>query len=121
MSLLVVAGVGALGGFGAIARFLLDGSVSGRLGRGFPFGTLAVNVSGAFVLGALAGATLSDTAYRLAGLGLIGGFTTYSTWALESHRLAEDGALRHGLLNLAVSLALGIPALWAGRHLGAAL
>jgi fluoride exporter len=121
VSLLVVIGLGALGGLGAIARFLLDGGVGRRLGREVPFGTLAVNVSGSFLLGIFVGAALSDNAYRLVGLGLVGGYTTFSTWTLESHRLGEDGRLHLGLVNFAVSLLLGVLAAWAGRQLGAAL
>jgi CrcB protein len=121
MSLLVILGVGLLGGLGAIGRFLLDGEVAGRLGREFPYGTLAVNLSGAFLLGALVGAALSDDAFRLAGLGLVGAYTTFSTWTLESHRLGEDGELARGVANFAVSLVLGVLAAWAGRRLGAAL
>jgi CrcB protein len=121
MSPLAALGVGVLGGAGAIARFVLDGGVSARLGRDFPYGTLAVNVLGSFLLGALAGAALSGDAYRLAATGLVGAFTTFSTWMLESHRLAEDGELGAGLLNFAVSLVLGVTAVWAGRQLGAAL
>lgn len=77
-----------------------------------------VNLLGAFVLGALAGAALSQTAYRVLGTGLIGAFTTFSTWALESHRLGEDGELRIGVVNFAVSLILGVGAAWAGRRVG---
>jgi CrcB protein len=51
VSLVVVLGVGLVGGVGAIARFSLDGTVTGRVGRGFPFGTLLVNLLGAFILG----------------------------------------------------------------------
>lgn len=121
MSVLIVVGVGLLGGVGAIARFLLDGRVAGRVGRDFPYGTLAVNVLGSFLLGVLVGATLSDDTYRLLGTGLVGAFTTFSTWALESHRLGEDGELARGVANFAVSLVLGVTVAWAGRHLGAAL
>ena len=121
MSGLIVVGVGLLGGVGAIARFLLDGRVAGRVGRDFPYGTLAVNVLGSFLLGVLVGATLSDDTYRLLGTGLVGAFTTFSTWALESHRLGEDGELARGVANFAVSLVLGVTVAWAGRHLGAAL
>jgi len=53
VSIAVLLAVGLVGGVGAIARFLLDGAVAGRLGRDFPFGTLAVNLSGAFALGIL--------------------------------------------------------------------
>jgi CrcB protein len=118
MTLVVVLGIGLVGGVGAIARFVLDGALSARFGRAFPFGTLAVNLSGAFTLGVVVGAALDQDAYRLIGTGLIGAFTTFSTWALESHRLGEDGELRLGVLNFAVSLVLGVAAAWAGRHLG---
>jgi CrcB protein len=118
---LVFVGVLVLGGVGASARFLLDGAVSQRAGRDFPYGTLAVNLSGALVLGALAGAALSGSAYRLAGTGLVGAYTTFSTWAFESHRLGEEGELRSGALNFAVSLVLGVAAAWAGRAIGRAL
>jgi CrcB protein len=117
----VVIGIGLLGGLGAVARFGLDGAVSARAGTGFPYGTLAVNLSGAFVLGALAGAAVGAQVNRLVGTGLIGAFTTFSTWALESQRLAEDGRLRRGAANLVISLLLGLAAAWAGRKLGAAL
>jgi fluoride exporter len=118
---IVLLAAGLVGGLGSIARFALDGAVSRRAGRAFPFGTLAVNLSGAFVLGLLAGVALSDAAYRVAGAGLIGAFTTFSTWALESHRLAEDGRAPLGALNFAASLVLGVALSWAGNRLGAAL
>jgi fluoride exporter len=121
MSVAVVLGIGVLGGAGAIARFLLDGAVSARTGRRFPWGTLAVNLSGAFALGVLAGAVVSGDALRLEGIGFIGAFTTFSTWVFESHRLGEDGELGWGVVNLVGSLALGIAVVWLGRELGAAL
>jgi fluoride exporter len=121
MSALVLAGVGLLGGAGAIARLLLDGAVSARAGRGVPWGTLAVNLSGAFALGVLVGAAVSGDELRLAASGLLGSFTTFSTWALESHRAAEDGRLRLGAANFAVSLALGVTLAWLGRELGGVL
>jgi fluoride exporter len=121
VSLPVLVGVGLLGGAGAVARLLLDGAVGARLGRSFPFGTLAVNLSGAFALGVLAGAAADADAMRLAGTGLLGAFTTFSTWAFESHRLGEDGQRALGAANFGVSLALGLLAAWAGRELGGAL
>jgi CrcB protein len=121
MSLAALIGVGLLGGLGAVARFILDGAVSSRAGRSFPWGTLVVNVTGSLLVGVLVGAALDEAEYRLAGTGLIGAFTTFSTWALESHRLGEDGELGLGAANFAVSLVLGVAAVWAGRHLGAAL
>lgn len=121
MSPAVVAGLGLLGGLGALARFLLDGAVSRSVLSDFPYGTLAVNALGSFLLGVLAGASLSGDAYRLAGTGLIGAFTTFSTWTFESHRLGEDGQLCLGAVNFAVSLLLGVGLAWTGRHLGTAL
>jgi len=117
----IVIAIGLVGGAGALARFALDGAVARRVGREFPFGTLLVNVLGAFALGVLAGAAVTGNAYRLEGTGLIGAFTTFSTWAFESHRLGEDGRVVLGVVNFAVSLALGIGAAWAGRHLGSGL
>jgi fluoride exporter len=117
----VLLAVGVVGGLGAIGRLLLDGTVSSRTGGAFPWGTLAVNLSGAFLLGVLAGAALGADAYRIAATGLLGAFTTFSTWMLESHRLAEDGRLRLGVANLLGSLALGVAAVWLGREVGALL
>jgi CrcB protein len=121
LSLSVAVGIGMAGGFGAVLRFWLDGTVARRLGRDFPYGTLVVNITGAFALGALVGAALGADALRVAGTGLVGAFTTFSTWALESHRLGEDGQLGLSALNFAVSLALGVVATWLGRELGMAL
>ena len=121
MSATVLLGVAVLGGAGALGRFALDAAVAARAGRLFPWGTLAVNVSGAFILGLLTGAALSGDGLRLLGTGLLGAYTTFSTWALEAHRQAEDGRSAGALLNLGASLALGLAAAWAGRRLGLAL
>ena len=111
-------GVGVLGGLAAIARFLLDGLVSAASGARFPLGTLAVNLSGTLVLGLLVGIGLHGDAYLLAGTAVIGSYTTFSTWMLESHRLAEDGRGRLALANLILSLLLGIAAASVGRMIG---
>jgi fluoride exporter len=121
VSLVVVLVVGVVGGIGAIGRFVLDGAVAARVGRRFPLGTLAINLSGSLLLGVLVGAAVRGDAYEVVGTGLLGAYTTFSTWAYESHRLGEDGQLRLGGLNFALSLALGVAAAWAGRQLGGAL
>jgi CrcB protein len=121
MSLTLILGIGLLGGVASIGRFLLDGAVAGRVGRSFPWGTLVVNITGAFLLGTLVAANVGADALRLGATGVLGSFTTFSTWALESHRLAEDGQPRFGIANFLISLLLGISAVWLGRQLGAAL
>jgi CrcB protein len=115
--MLVWVGVALLGGAGAVARFTLDGAVSARAGDAFPWGTLAVNVSGAFLLGVLSGNGVGGDALLLAGTGLLGSYTTFSTWMLESHRLGEDGEPMRMWLNLAVSLLAGLAAAALGRAL----
>ena len=116
MSLPLVLGIGLFGAVGAIARFLLDGVVSARADSSFPWGTLVVNLTGAFALGFVTG-KLSGDAQLLVGTGLLGSYTTFSTWMFESHRLGEDGELRASVVNLLVSLILGILAVWLGRTL----
>lgn len=121
MSALLLLGIGMIGGVGAFSRFLLDGAISSRAGSQFPYGTFAVNLAGAFLLGLVVGLAVSEDTLRLAGTGALGAFTTFSTWALESQRLAEDGQGRLGALNFAGSLAGGLLAVWLGRLLGSAL
>lgn len=117
----VALGVALAGGVGAVGRLLLDGAVSDRAGSGLPLGTLTVNLSGAFLLGLLAGLAPGDDALDVVGTGLLGGYTTFSTWMFESHRLAEDGRGAAAAANLAGSLALGLAGAALGRVLGRAM
>ena len=119
MSAPIWIGVALLGGCGALGRFLLDVWVGARSSGGFPLGTLAVNLSGALALGLLTGLALGGEALVLAGGATLGSYTTFSTWMLESQRLAEDGESRLALLNVALSLALGVGAAALGRAIGA--
>jgi fluoride exporter len=121
MTALLWCGVAVLGAAGALARFLLDSSIASRAGSDFPLGTLAVNGSGAFVLGLLVGIALEGDAYLLAGTATVGGYTTFSTWMLETHRLGEEGepALLFG--NIAISATVGLAAAALGRAIGGAL
>jgi CrcB protein len=121
MTLVVWTGVAILGGAGALARFHLDAFVQLRAGSEFPFGTLAVNVLGSLALGVLAGASVGGDALLLAGTALLGSFTTFSTWMLETERLAEDGERRIALANLVVPILAGLAAAAAGWAIGAAL
>jgi CrcB protein len=118
---LTLVGIGVLGGLGAIARFLLDRAVSVRADSPFPAGTLAVNCLGTAILGILVGATTDSEVLWLFATGLLGAFTTFSTWAFETHRLAEDGEMRLAALNYGVSLVAGIALAWIGMRMGAAL
>ena len=120
MSALVWIGVGALGGVGALARFGLDGLVQRRVMGEFPLGTLVVNLVGSFCLGLLTGLDVTGAALLLAGTAVLGSFTTFSTWMLETERLGEDGEGRLALANLVVSLAAGVATAAAGWALGAA-
>ena len=121
MSILVWAGVVLIGGAGSVVRFLADGLVSSAAGRDFPFGTLAINVSGAVILGLLAGLGLGGDQALLAGTAAVGSYTTFSTWMLETQRLAEERQHRKAILNVVVSLVLGVAAAALGRLIGAHL
>jgi fluoride exporter len=120
VSALLWLAVGVLGGVGALGRFLLDAAVSVRGPGRFPLGTLVVNASGALLLGLLVGLGVGGHGMLLAGAALLGSYTTFSTWMLESHRLGEDGELGLAAANLAVSLLAGVAAVAAGWALGIA-
>jgi CrcB protein len=121
MSLAVWMAVGMIGGLGALARVVLDGRVADAVGREFPWGTLVVNLSGAFALGLLTGLRPGATAMLLAGTAGLGAYTTFSTWMLESHRLGEDGEMAALAVNLLVGLLAGLAAAALGWALGRAL
>ncbi|MFN3920059.1 MAG: fluoride efflux transporter CrcB [Methylohalobius sp.] len=117
----------ALGGAaGALLRFAVSSAVYRLLGRGFPYGTLAVNLIGSFLFGLWVEALPLE---RLLGLpwrpllltGVLGAFTTFSTFALETVFLLEQGRIWRALANIAFSLALGLVSVWIGLLLGRAL
>lgn len=118
MSWWVWVAVALLGGAGAIARFLLDAAVGARIGRDFPFGTLAINLGGALLLGLLTGLALEGDALVLAGTATLGSYTTFSTWMFESQRLAEDAELPLAAVNVLLSLVAGFGAALLGRTIG---
>jgi CrcB protein len=121
MTPLVLLGIGVLGGVGALGRFALDGAVSRRTVSALPWGTIAVNLSGAFAFGVLDGAGVTGDALLLAGTGFLGGYTTFSTWMLESERLGEEGRLGAGLANLGGSLVAGFACALIGHAVGSLL
>jgi fluoride exporter len=111
----------ALGGsFGAVFRFLVSSGIYQWLGRGFPYGTLVVNIIGSFLLGLLTEALIVQRIaigyeYRAVILvGFIGAFTTFSTFSLETLYLIEQGSLTKALGNIFISVTACIFAVWLG-------
>jgi CrcB protein len=113
--------VGLLGGTAAAARYLIDTAVTARTNHPFPHGILAINIGGALALGLVAGIALEGQALVIVAGGGIGSFTTFSTWILDSHRLAEAGHTRLVWLNLGLSLLAGFAAVALGHWLGTVL
>lgn len=123
MRFLLVAGFGAAG---AVSRYAVDLLVGGMNDGRFPWGTLTVNVVGCFALGVLVALTtekvLVDPNWRIAlGVGFLGAFTTFSTYAVESVRLAEDSLWGLATLNVFGMVILGLAAAIAGLALGRAV
>ena len=116
-TILVWVGVVLIGGIGSVLRFVIDRAVARRASRPFPFGTLAVNISGAALLGFLGGLALNKEAALLAGTAFVGAYTTFSTWMLETQRLGEERQLRAALANIIVSVVLGEAAAFVGQLL----
>jgi fluoride exporter len=121
MSVLLWAAVVVIGGAGSVLRFYADALVSSAAGKDFPFGTMFINVSGAVILGLLTGLALNNSAALLAGTAAVGSYTTFSTWMLETERLAEERQRRKVALNIIASLVLGVAAAALGRLIGAHL
>jgi CrcB protein len=118
VSVLLWVAVVLIGGAGSVARFLADGVVGSAAGRDFPVGTLAVNLSGAVILGLLTGLALGHDQALLTGTATVGSYTTFSTWMLETQRLTEERQHRKALVNIVLSLAAGIAAAALGRLIG---
>jgi len=121
---MIVLGVMVAGACGAVLRYSVDHLVQRRAGSDFPLGTLVINVTGSLVLGFLTGSALhhgvSATWLTVAGTGLIGAYTTFSTFTFDTVRLAEAERWGLSLLNVAVSIALGLGAAALGLALGSA-
>jgi fluoride exporter len=118
MSVWVWIGVALLSGIAALARFLLVALVSARAARTFPLGTFVVNTTGAMLLGLITGLAVEGDALVLLGAATLGSYTTFSTWMLETERLAEDGAIPVAAFNILLSLFVGVGAIALGRAIG---
>jgi CrcB protein len=110
-----------IGGAGSVVRFLADGVVGSAAGRDFPVGTLAVNLSGAVILGLLTGLALDHDQALLAGTAAVGSYTTFSTWMLETQRLGEERQIWPAVANIVVSVVLGVAAALAGQWIAGRL
>ncbi|MFN8205397.1 MAG: fluoride efflux transporter CrcB [Solirubrobacteraceae bacterium] len=115
------AAAAALGALGALARFRVTALVSARAGTDFPLGTFVVNLTGAFALGVLVGADIGHRTLFILGTGFMGGYTTFSTWMVESERLGEAGGIVLLAANLALSALAGFGVAAAGWAIGQAL
>jgi fluoride exporter len=113
--------IALLGGAMAVARFALDALLSERPAQPFPLGILVVNLAGTLVLGVAAGAALGGEALTIVAGGVTGSFTTFSTWMLDTERLAGSGRGRLAALNIGLSLIVGFAAVVLAHRLGATL
>jgi len=117
--------VALAGGLGAVARVVVDGEIRRRVGDGFPWGTAVINLTGSLLLGLVTGlflgGLLPEPARVVIGTGFLGGYTTFSTAAVETVRLAEQRrygqALAHGLGQLAAAVLLSAVGLVSGLAL----
>jgi fluoride exporter len=105
---------------GAPLRFFTDRFIQSRHDSVFPWGTLAVNIAGSFVLGAVVGAGASTTVTALLGAGFCGALTTYSTFGYETYRLIQDRAILLASVNVVGSLVAGAGAASLGYAVGGA-
>lgn len=117
-----VLGVAVAGALGALLRWGIS-AWFGRRFPGFPWGTLVINVTGSFLLGflfvVLTERTTTSPAVRVSlTTGLMGAYTTFSTFSLETIRLVEDGAIGAATTNVAASLLLGLAGVWLGISMG---
>lgn len=118
-TLLLIAAGGAIG---AVMRFLTQATVYEIAGRGFPYGTLTVNVLGSFLMGLLSiflveKFNLSAEWHLAILVGVLGSFTTFSTFSIETLVLFEQGDLFKAMTNILLSVTLCIVSVWLGAYL----
>lgn len=111
--------IAAGGSIGAVLRYVASSGVHLWLGRGFPYGTLLVNVLGSFIMGLLYELFLQrisvcDEVRALLLVGILGAFTTFSTFSMETISLIEQGDLSKAVLNVLLSVILCLSAAWFG-------
>jgi CrcB protein len=116
--------VGLAGLVGTLSRYWLSGAVSRRYGDTFPFGTLLVNLIGCFLVGLLffflQERSVNETLRAVILIGLLGGFTTFSSFGLQTFSMLQDGEFGLAALNIAASNLIGLFLVWAGYTLAKA-
>jgi CrcB protein len=122
---MIILGLVVAGGLGALLRYEVERGVRRRLGPSFPYGTLLINVTGSFLLGLLTGLAehhgLNTGLVTVLGTGLLGAYTTFSTFSVDTVGLAERGRGGAALANVGASLVLGLGAAALGLAAGLAL
>jgi fluoride exporter len=110
------------GAVGSVLRYAVQGWFRETFGTRFPWGTFVVNISGCLLIGILAGwfagPRLVREEYRIGlMIGVLGGYTTFSSFGLETFNLANDGEFKFALLNMVLSCAVGFVAVWLGYRM----
>jgi CrcB protein len=118
--------IGLAGFAGTLCRYWLAGAVARRYGETFPAGTLVVNVAGCFLIGFLffmfqERQVLGETARTVALVGLLGGFTTFSSYGLQTFTLLQEGEFAYAAANVVASNVLGLLTVWGGYALAKSL
>lgn len=125
MNALTILFLGVAGGLGAGTRFVVDGLVRSRTRSALPVGTIAINVTGSFLLGLVAGVVISHAApaelQTIAGTGFLGGYTTFSTASFETVRLIQSRRTGLALLNSVGTAVAAVGAAAAGLALSGLL
>jgi len=116
------------GAAGVGARMFLSGWIANHFGEAFPWGTVIVNVSGCFIIGAFSGLTGPDSMWmtsplvrQVVTIGMLGGFTTYSSFSLQTINLFAAGEVLYGMANIFLTLVLCLLGTWGGLALAGIL
>jgi len=116
------------GALGSVARFWLSGAVAERVGGIFPLGTLIVNATGSFVIGFVAAFAMNEERWLVSSrsrdfvmIGVCGGYTTFSSFSLQTMNLLQKGEWLKAGANVILSVGVCLVAVWLGHLLGAVL
>lgn len=116
----MILAIGAGGALGAVLRYLLNGQIMAAWGGAFPLGILAVNVLGCFAMGLAAGGLAANASAEMRAFlttGVLGGFTTFSAFALDAQDLTQSGQGGAAVLYVAASVVLSLAGVFAGSAL----